>query len=743
MRRLLLPCALAVATACRGSAGEAGPGPGLSAATAASSASVAPPAVVTASASAAPAAVPLRPPAREGGTLARAPAGDVLYVADEDRGLLHVVSLPLAPEAKLVSVAMPGQPAQVLVLADRVLVTIRSAGAVPPGKGAASTPPAASSAASSAAPAAASAATVRVGAGSDLLVPSSTGPGLLLAFRRDAEKGLVETARVELAQDAWGVAVTPDGATAIVTSAWTHRVSAVDLASGKVLWSISVAREPRAVVVRADGRGAYVTHLTGAALTRIDELRGPPKVHTVRLPPAPLRTPPGVPLGASLAYAAALSSDGRRLFVARHALGAIGSKAWFGAATADVLLTGDDTPLAPYRREGIGGAAEFGGEDGYFESDPMGPGRAPAAPPAPFVQPRAIAFLEKREALLVLGEGGGSMVELDARALDPTMHVLGRYALAEARDASLAGPTACGAPSGIAVSADERTAWVHCRSTGDVVAVALDPRPDPKAPRPRLHLADDPLPAEAALGRRLFYDAGDSSVSGGLGCAGCHPDGRDDGHVWIETDAVPPAQHAHDNFVSSLAVLADARVKGYLLRQTPMLAGRVAAAGPYGWHGESATLVDRVIAGFSLHRWDEPGARSRDPKVSASALQAFVRAGLVPPPHEDRALTAKELRGRALFLGDETGCSTCHAGAPEYTNRKSFGVFPDAGEPAEHAAAYKTPSLRFVGGTPPYLHDGRFPTLAALVEGNDDHMGATNQLSASDKAALAAFLETL
>jgi cytochrome c peroxidase len=69
-------------------------------------------------------------------------------------------------------------------------------------------------------------------------------------------------------------------------------------------------------------------------------------------------------------------------------------------------------------------------------------------------------------------------------------------------------------------------------------------------------------------------------------------------------------------------------------------------------------------------------------------------------------------------------------------------VFPDTDEPAENAA-YKTPSLRFVGGTPPYLHDGRFPTLAALIEGNDDHMGATKQLSASDKAALAAFLEML
>ena len=35
------------------------------------------------------------------------------------------------------------------------------------------------------------------------------------------------------------------------------------------------------------------------------------------------------------------------------------------------------------------------------------------------------------------------------------------------------------------------------------------------------------------------------------------------------------------------------------------------------------------------------------------------------------------------------------------------------------------------------------PSLAALISGNEDHMGQTDQLSASDKAALVAFLETL
>ncbi len=212
---------------------------------------------------------------------------------------------------------------------------------------------------------------------------------------------------------------------------------------------------------------------------------------------------------------------------------------------------------------------------------------------------------------------------------------------------------------------------------------------------------------------------------------------------------MPPAQKRHLNFVSSYAVLGDElSAIGGFTRQTPMLAGRVAADGPYGWHGESRSLAERFVAGFSLHRWDEPSrtAADGDRRARTSALEAFVRSGLVPPPHEERSLTPKEKLGRDLFFDTATGCATCHA-APEYTDRKAYPAFPDEGGPevasADPKPRYKTPSLRFVGGTPPYLHDGRFPSLAALIAGNDDHMGQTNQLSASDKAALVAFLEAL
>lgn len=682
-------------------------------------------ATATPTSTAAPQAPKPRATAHEGSTVVRAVTDDALYVADEDHGVVRRIALPIDARDRPRVIPMPGQPAQVLALADRVLVTIRSAGAVPPG-----TP----SVAAAADPSAAEDAGADAGSKQAASAPvprSATGPGLLMIMRPDPT-GLVEIARVELPQDAWGVAVTPDESTAIVTSAWTHKVSIVDLTTAKVRASLDVPREPRAVVVHPDGGSAWVTHLVGPDLTRIDDLRGEPKVRAIALPPSPLRTPVGKRLGASLAYSAALSPDGSRLFVPRHALGAIGPQVWFGATTVDVMLTGDDTPLAPMRRDG---PRKFGPNNAFSSPQAMvedleSGGTAPRVDPTPFAQPRALVYRKSKDTLLVLSEGAGRMVELDARALDPTMHVV-------------SSSTVCDAPSGIALSADEETAWIFCRGSYNLVIWSFAWT----GPRPFLELAEELLPADAARGRKRFYDAADTLVSGGLGCAGCHPEGRDDGHVWHETTGV---SWSHATFVSAADNVpqTDPEKRGFA-RQTPMLVGRLVAEGPYGWHAESGVLTKRLIEGFSLHRWSDTfeDHMARDLYDRAMDLRAFLRKGLVPPPKPEAELSAVAKRGRDIFLGGETGCAQCHLPASDYSDRETYALFsqlpPPRGFAEDPEKKYKTPSLRFVGGTPPYMHDGRFATLQALIDQNGDRMGKTKQLSAADRAALVAFLETL
>src|SRR5262249_35696513 len=67
-------------------------------------------------------------PTNEGNAIARTLAGDALFVADEDDGSLYRVPLPL--DAKVQRIALPGRPAQLLMLGDRMLVTIRDPGLV-------------------------------------------------------------------------------------------------------------------------------------------------------------------------------------------------------------------------------------------------------------------------------------------------------------------------------------------------------------------------------------------------------------------------------------------------------------------------------------------------------------------------------------------------------------------------------------------------------------------------------------
>lgn len=661
------------------------------------------------------AAAPQKAPApvREGGVIARAATDDALYVADEDHGVVRRIALPLDINAPAtIEIPMPGAPAQVLPLADRVLVTIRS-------------------------------------------------PGLLLVMRPDIQKGLVEAARVELPADAWGVAVTPDEKTALVTSAWTHAVSAVDIEdieAGKKRWSIDVAREPRAVVVRPDGASAYVTHLTGASLTRIDGIAGTPSARSIVLPPDPVRAPSGKTLNASLAYSAALSDDGKRLFVPRHALGAIGKtawqEAWFGTATVDVLVTATDAPLMGKRIPGLPKArtTELEGM-----ANPGHELTASAAEFTPFIQPRAVAYRKSSKTLLVVGEGDDSIAELNAHSVAPALQPMRSYKVGSKYDKFVPVAGACAAPSGIALSSDEKTAYVFCRGTYDLAAVALADPDSPPEPRkgqksetkqpspPMVHLADDALGNDVSMGRRLFYNATDTITSGGIGCAGCHPEGRDDGHVWHEADF-----EGHMVFFGEPENTPHPAKKDKpgFPRQTPMLAGRVNAKGPYGWHAQNADLYERLKEGFSLHRWAHDNRLGADNEIRARAgyLMAFLRKGLATPPREERDLTDEERRGKELFMSTSTRCATCHVPETDYTDRTAYAlkkIAPPQGYEDEPKNEFKTPSLKYVVGTPPYFHDGRFSTLESLIEMNGDRMGKTAHLSKEDRAALVAFLKTL
>lgn len=87
-------------------------------------------------------------------------------------------------------------------------------------------------------------------------------------------------------------------------------------------------------------------------------------------------------------------------------------------------------------------------------------------------------------------------------------------------------------------------------------------------------------------------------------------------------------------------------------------------------------------------------------------------------------------RGGELFFSDKAGCTQCHVGA-NYTDEKyhNLGVGMEAEEPdlgrytetkdEKDKGAFKTPTIRNVAQTAPYMHDGSQKTLEEVVEWYD------------------------
>jgi len=90
-------------------------------------------------------------------------------------------------------------------------------------------------------------------------------------------------------------------------------------------------------------------------------------------------------------------------------------------------------------------------------------------------------------------------------------------------------------------------------------------------------------------------------------------------------------------------------------------------------------------------------------------------------------LSAAAQRGRTLFASERTGCRGCHSG-PNYTDEAYYAVglaplrephdegrFRLTEQPADRNA-FKTPTLRNLPKSAPYMHDGRYETLLQVVQ---------------------------
>ncbi len=317
---------------------------------------------------------------------------------------------------------------------------------------------------------------------------------------------------------------------------------------------------------------------------------------------------------------------------------------------------------------------------------------------------------------------------------------------------------------------------------------------------------DNPMSAaKVELGRYLFYDTR-LSVNGKSSCATCHKqelaftDGRP---VGIGTTG-----QLHSRGAMSLVNIA---YSGALTWSNPGMRRleEQALVPMFGEHPVELGLREgdgiltairedaryKVMFAQAFHGESEPVSVSNVTKAIASFERSII-SGRSPYDRyhydrDDNAVSDAAKRGEILFFNQHLGCFRCHggfnftdatvtessaerdvsfhntglynlAGALSYP-APNFGIYEFTKVPAD-VGKFKTPTLRNVALTGPYMHDGSIATLEGVIDhyaaggrtiasGPNTGVGRDNpnkdervrgfQITAAEKQDFIAFLNTL
>ena len=281
-----------------------------------------------------------------------------------------------------------------------------------------------------------------------------------------------------------------------------------------------------------------------------------------------------------------------------------------------------------------------------------------------------------------------------------------------------------------------------------------------------------PTAARTALGKSLFFDPRLSS-DGNLSCASCHSP------LFGWSDGLPTARGSK----SKLLERASPTIINTAYNRLQM------------WDGRKITLEDQAMGPMEsmdemamdlklLFKWlnADPGYQAMfakaypgepiDNKTLSKSLAAFERTVISTTSPFDRwvqgdrkAMTRQQVIGFRLFSDPAKGnCVACHQ-APNFTDNGFHNIGlashdksnPDVGRyaikpVASMKGAFKTPTLRDIGTTAPYFHDGSAKTLADVVQHYNSGGVSKNDLSpnvkplnlnAEEAAAIVAFMQAL
>jgi len=278
---------------------------------------------------------------------------------------------------------------------------------------------------------------------------------------------------------------------------------------------------------------------------------------------------------------------------------------------------------------------------------------------------------------------------------------------------------------------------------------------------------DNPQSAEKVeLGKQLYFDkrlSGDNAVA----CASCH----DPKKGWSNADKTAEGFGGQRGGRSAPTVINSA-YQAFQFWDGRAKSLEQQALGPIANPIEMNLPIEKAVEKIgSIQGYQEQFQKVFGEPVTAvnlgKAIAAFERTILSGDAPYDRvragdesALSSQAREGMQLFFG-KANCSSCHSG-PNFTDNGfhnigvSFGSEkPDMGrfeisKLAGDKGSFKTPTLREIAKTGPYMHDGSLATLEEVVEyydkggtGNEflDEELFPLKLNVDQKAALVAFLK--
>jgi cytochrome c peroxidase len=276
------------------------------------------------------------------------------------------------------------------------------------------------------------------------------------------------------------------------------------------------------------------------------------------------------------------------------------------------------------------------------------------------------------------------------------------------------------------------------------------------APTPIIPANNPMTEAKVQLGRFLFYDKRLSS-DGSMSCATCHQQSRafTDGqpmHVGVTGEMGIRSSMTLTNvaYLSSYT-WANPQI-GSLEKQMliPLFSDHPVEM---AMQGHDSELIKSLKQNAAYRQMFQDAFPSQSGEITVAtitkAIATFERTLLSFNSAYDRykhgepdALSPAAKRGEALFFGERLECYHCHGGTNFTDNNMQQGqAFPEAGfhntglynedgfgaykkwdsgvrmvtEKEEDEGKFRTPTLRNIGVTAPYMHDGSIPTLEEVI----------------------------